>query len=77
MLREQGYRGTLRVAGPIVPDQWPFALQCGFDEVELSDEQLARQPVEQWLHAPQVVSFTYQQAADGGPSIFQQRRAAR
>jgi len=76
-LREQGYAGRLRATGPLIPDQFAFALQCGFDELEISDEQAARQPVDQWLHALQIVDVSYQDGADGTPSIFKQRAAAR
>lgn len=76
-LREEGYGGTLRATGPIIPDQFAFALQCGFDEVELGDEQAARQPIDQWLHALTIVDVSYQDAVDGTPSIFKQRAAAR
>lgn len=58
-LRRQGYRGTLRAAGPLVPDQFAFALDCGFDEIEIGDEQAARQPIEQWLHALTFVTDSY------------------
>lgn len=76
-LREQGYAGTLRATGPVIPDQFAFALQCGFDEVEISDEQAARQPIGQWLHALEVVDVSYQDGADETPSIFKRRAAAR
>lgn len=76
MMRQQGFAGTLRATGPIIPDQFAFALQCGFDEVELSDAQAERQPIEQWLHALDIVDVSYQDGATS-PSIFAQRRAAR
>lgn len=76
-LRAMGFGGTLRASGPLIPDQFAFALQCGFDEVELSDEQAARQPVEQWLHALEIVDVSYQDGVDGTPSIFRRRAAAR
>lgn len=76
MLREQGYGGTLRVAGSIIPDQFAFALHCGFDEVEISEEQAARQPIEQWLHALTLISDSYQDTVDGTTSILKRRRAA-
>ena len=76
MLREQGYRGTLRATGWIIPDQFGFALHCGFDEVEIDDEQAARQPIEQWLRAPGLFSDSYQDTQDGLVSVFKRRRAA-
>lgn len=75
-LRAQGYRGTLRATGALIPDQFAFALHVGFDEVELSDAQAERQPIEQWLHALTLINDTYQATADGAVSIFQRRRAA-
>ena len=75
-LREQGYKGTLRASGALIPDQFAFALHVGFDEVEISDEQAARQPVGQWLHALTLVHDSYQQGADGTASILARRRAA-
>ena len=77
MLRQQGYAGTLRASGHILPDQFGFALHDGFDEVEIDEAQAARQPVEQWLHARALISASYQQVAEGTPNIFAQRRAAR
>lgn len=76
-LRERGFAGTLRATGSIIPDQFAFALQCGFDEVELDDDRIARQPAADWLHALTVVDVSYQDAADGTPSIFRRRAAAR
>ncbi len=75
-LRDAGYRGRLRASGELIPEQFPFALDCGFDEVEISDERLARQPVDQWLAALDAIDVAYQpneRVAD----IFARRRAAR
>lgn len=58
-LREQGYRGTLRASGPLIPDQFAFAVECGFDEIEIGEEQAARQPIEQWLHALTEITASY------------------
>lgn len=59
-LRAAGYAGRLRASGELIPDQFAFALECGFDEIEISDERLARQPVEQWLAARDAVTVSYQ-----------------
>lgn len=75
-LRQGGYRGRLRASGELIPEQFPFALDCGFDEVEISDARLARQPVAQWLAALDAIDAAYQpneRVAD----IFARRRAAR
>ena len=77
MLRQQGFDGTLRASGHILPDQFGFALHDGFDEVEIDEAQAARQPVEQWLHARALISASYQQTEDAPATIFQRRRAAR
>lgn len=77
MLREQGYSGILRATGWVIPDQFPFALHCGFDEVEIDEEHAARQPIEQWLRAPGLFSDSYQDTRDGLVSVFKRRRAAR
>ena len=76
-LRETGYTGTLRATGQLLPDQFAFALQCGFDEVEIDDARLARQPLDQWLSALEDVTLSYQSSPDGTPSIFERRKAAR
>jgi uncharacterized protein (DUF934 family) len=76
MLREQGFAGTLRASGWIIPDQFAFALHCGFDEIEISEAQAQRQPIEQWLHAPALIGESYQDTQDGMVSIFKRRRAA-
>ena len=74
-LRGQGYKGRLRASGHLIPDQFAFALQCGFDEVEIDEEQAARQPVEQWLRALGAIGERYQTVPDR-LSIFARRRSA-
>jgi uncharacterized protein (DUF934 family) len=76
MLRQQGYAGTLRASGHILPDQFGFALHDGFDEVEIDEAQAARQPVEHWLHARALISESYQRTEDGPATIFRKRQAA-
>ena len=76
-LRENGFTGTLRASGAMIPDQFAFALQCGFDEVEIDAERLARQPIDQWLAALGDVTLSYQESPDGSPSIFARRAIAR
>lgn len=75
-LRNAGYTGRLRASGELIPEQFPFALDCGFDEVEISDERLARQPVEQWLAALDAIDVAYQ-PNERVTDIFSRRRAAR
>lgn len=77
-LRLAGFRGRLRAVGPLIADQFAYALACGFDEVELPEAVAARQPVHQWLAAAQAISATYQPGYGGaGASILDQRRARR
>lgn len=47
-LRTMGYTGRLRAHGHVIADQYAMARRAGFDEVEISDELAARQPVDQW-----------------------------
>ena len=48
-LRQNGFKGRLRALGHVIADQYGFARDCGFDEVEISDDLANRQPQEQWL----------------------------
>lgn len=76
-LRRAGFTGTIRAVGPLIADQYAYALACGFDEIELPDASAERQPAEQWPHAASIVSSGYQRGYATGPSILDQRRAAR
>ncbi|MEM7259312.1 MAG: DUF934 domain-containing protein [Pseudomonadota bacterium] len=51
-LRQHGYHKTLRASGDLISDQFTFAIDCGFDEVEISEERLQRQPFRHWLYDP-------------------------
>ncbi|MGL5447617.1 MAG: DUF934 domain-containing protein, partial [Rhabdaerophilum sp.] len=77
-LRHAGYRGTLRAVGPLISDQFAYALACGFDEVELPEAVASRQPIAHWLAAARAFRATYQRNHQAqGTSIPDQRRAAR
>ncbi|RIY02477.1 DUF934 domain-containing protein [Aureimonas flava] len=76
-LRRAGFSGTLRAAGPLIADQFREALDCGFDEIELPDAMAARQPVEQWMAAKDIVRDHYQTGYGEDESILQKRLAAR
>jgi uncharacterized protein (DUF934 family) len=52
-LRDLGYGGRLRAAGPLIADQLRAALRVGFDEIELPDAMAARQPEAVWRPRPQ------------------------
>jgi uncharacterized protein (DUF934 family) len=55
-LREFGYRGELRAAGNVLPDQLQFMLQVGFDTFEITD----RFPLAMWQSASNQMSLAYQ-----------------
>ena len=78
-LRERGYRGALRASGPLFSDEFPQALACGFDEVEVTDASAARQPAAQWVAALSRISLAYQRDFNNGATlnILDERRAAR
>jgi uncharacterized protein (DUF934 family) len=76
-LRNAGYSGTLRAVGPLIADQFAYALACGFDEVELSEEVAARQPVGQWLEALASITRGYQRGYGDAGNILDRRRVAR
>lgn len=75
-LRRAGFTGRLRASGPLIVDQFTYALFCGFDEVELPAANAGRQPAEQWQQALRQVGPRYQRGYSGG-NILDQRRAAR
>ena len=59
----------------VITDQFPDLLSCGFNEVEISDEQLARQPIEQWQNALKTYSLSYQRVNGSKKSILEARHA--
>lgn len=75
-LRNLGFKGTLRAKGPLIADQFAYALACGFDEVEVPQAHAERQPAEQWVAAANSISNTYQRGF-GTSNILDARRAAR
>jgi uncharacterized protein (DUF934 family) len=78
-LRERGFRGIVRAVGPLISDQFPHALACGIDEIELPQASADRQPTEHWIAAAKRMSVAYQRGYSYGmvTSILEQRRAAR
>ena len=58
-LRERGYEGHLRASGNVLADQFPFAINCGFDDVEVPDAQAERMPQAQWVDAASRIPQTY------------------
>lgn len=77
LIRNHGFTGTLRARGPLIADQFAYALSCGFDEVELPEANAQRQPVAQWLRAAAQISHGYQRGYGDSANILDQRRAAR
>ena len=75
-----GYEGLLIADGPLIPDQYAFALQCGFSAVRLDDETLKRHTIEDWHAALDDFDLTYQRgyAVKAGPatSVFDARLTA-
>lgn len=55
-IRHRGYKGRIRAKGPLISDQFRYALACGFDEVEIDQATATRQPVEHWLD-PEELSY--------------------
>lgn len=76
-IRRAGFEGTLRAAGPLIPDQFDYALACGFDEIELPESSSARQTVAQWRQAVGRLSHTYQRGYRRDGNILEARRRAR
>jgi uncharacterized protein (DUF934 family) len=75
-LRRLGYSGILRAVGPLIPDEFAYALACGFDEVELPEASVARQTPEQWMDALATHVSGYQQGYATAPGILDRRLAA-
>jgi uncharacterized protein (DUF934 family) len=77
-LRRLGFTGTLRASGPLIPDQFAYALACGFDEVELPEASAARQPPAQWTAALAARGQIYQRGYAGQQlGVLDRRRLAR
>jgi uncharacterized protein (DUF934 family) len=74
-LRRMGFKGELRAAGHVIPDQYALALSCGFDTVEISESLAARQPEPQWQQALQSMSWAYQTGGTRQRSILAARWA--
>lgn len=76
-IRREGYQGTLRAYGPLIPDQFDYAIACGFDEIELPEASASRQSLMQWQQARGRLSQTYQRGYDREGNILDRRRLAR
>jgi uncharacterized protein (DUF934 family) len=80
-LRLRGFKGRLRAVGPLIPDQFAYALQLGFDEIEVPQAVFDRTPFASWQAAARSISQNYQRGMQpvvpGKLNILDQRRAAR
>jgi len=76
-IRRAGFDGRVRASGPLIPDQFDYALACGFDEIELPEASAGRQTVEQWREAIGRLSQTYQRGYRREGNILDRRRLAR
>lgn len=76
-IRRAGYTGALRASGPLIPDQFDYALACGFDEIELPDASAGRQSILQWQQARGRLSQTYQRGYNRDGNILERRKRAR
>ena len=50
-LRDLGFVRRLRIAGHVIPDQWPHIRQVGVDEVAISQQLLERTTLEAWSNS--------------------------
>ncbi len=48
LLRQNRFEGVIRAKGNLLVDQYPLAIRCGFDEIEISLAHAQRQPQNQW-----------------------------
>ena len=74
------FEGLLIADGNFIPDQYAFAVQCGFDAVRIDEARYARQPEKDWAQGLTDFNLTYQRgyAVKSGPatSVFDARLTA-
>ena len=61
-LRDSGFAGRLRAYGPLIADQYPLALRCGLDDIQIDDDLASRQGEEQWSDAYGRIEHTYRES---------------
>lgn len=75
-----GFKGTIIADGPLIPDQYSMALQCGFDAVRLDGETFAIQAESDWFSSMDAFAGAYQRGytIKNGPatSIFDARKTS-
>jgi len=66
-----GFLSRVIATGPLIPDQYAYALQCGFDAVKVDSTTFSRQSESHWLDAMDAFRLTYQRgyAVPSGPSV--------
>jgi len=78
--KKYGYKGLLIADGPLIPDQYVYALQCGFDAVKVDNDTFVRQAESDWFSAMDAFSLTYQRgyAFHNGPAmtVFDARKTS-
>lgn len=78
--KKYAYKGLLIAEGPLIPDQYSFVLQCGFDAVKVDEGTYSRQSESDWFNAMDAFSLTYQRgyAFKQGPalSVFDARQTS-
>ncbi len=78
--KNYGFKGQLIADGPLIPDQYVYALQCGFDAVRVDEKTYMRQSESDWFSAMDAFHATYQRgyAFKNGPavSIFDARKTS-
>ena len=78
--KKYGYKALLIAEGPLIPDQYAFALQCGFDAIKVDETTYGRQAESDWFNAMDAFNLTYQRgyAFKQGPalSVFDARRTS-
>ncbi len=58
-LREAGFEGLIRARGHLLCDQYPLAIRCGINEVEIDAQMAKRQPEQYWRDAFKRVERNY------------------
>lgn len=75
-----GFKGTIIADGPLIPDQYSMALQCGFDAVRLDGKTFSIQAESDWFNAMDAFAGAYQRGytVKNGPatSIFDARKTS-
>lgn len=75
-LRRLGLTARLRASGPLIPDQFAYAMACGFDEIELPEAVAQRHTEAAWLSDLTVYRGSYQRGFPRGRNILEARQAA-